>query len=333
MTVQHDDPSSGKALFAATFPLSSVQSLGLALLAAAAVAIPPFLTGYYVNTLVLFVISAIALMGYRAITTMGGWSFAHAAVMGLGAYAMAILTTPPFAWSFWPMLVLSPLVAGLFALIIAIPVLRTRSFYFFLSTFAAGEALRQSFIQFSGITGGNNGIAFIPRPGTIFGISFASNLTYYYLALAVAMVVAIALTLLYRTDFGHSVKLVAHNEDLSKSLGINTLGYRVAAFALGSAVAGLAGCLFAGFNGIISPADFDTQMMFKFITAAIVGGVSTLWGPVLGLLFLTLIEEGFRDIPEWVPLLWGISVIATLLFLPRGLESLFIAKLRRKGGK
>ena len=312
----------------ATSPISIGQAVPLTGFVLLAVAIPPFVSDYYLNTLVLFVVGSITLMGYRTITTMGGWSFAHAAVVGLGAYTMAVLISPPFEWSFWLLLILSPIVAALFALAIAIPVLRTRSFYFFLSTFAAGEALRQCFIQFNKITGGNNGIAFIPRPEPILAISFESNLTFYYFALLIAIATAIFLTLLYRSDFGRSVSLVAQNEELSKSLGINALGYRIAAFVVGSFFAGLAGVLMANFNGIIGPADFATQTMFKIIAAAIVGGVSTLWGPFLGLLFLTGLEEGFRDIPEWVPLLWGVSIIATLLFLPRGLESLFIKSLR-----
>lgn len=314
---------------------ASPQSAGvygaLLVLAVAAVVLPALIPGYYLSTVILFVISAVTMMGYRTITTMGGWSFAHAALMGLGAYTAALLMTN-LQWPFWIMLVLSPLVAGLFALAIAVPVLRTRNFYFFLSTFAAGEALRQSFIQFSGLTGGNNGVPFIPRPGDLFGWSFEANLTFYYLAVVVAAVVMIGLHRLYKSDFGKSMQLVAQNEELSRSLGINTLGYRVAAFVIGSAVAGLAGCLLASFNGVIGPSDFGTHAMFKIIAAAIIGGVSTLWGPIVGLLFLTLVEESFRGIPQWVPLLWGVGVIVTLLFLPRGLESLVLGR-KAKGGR
>lgn len=116
--------------------------LTLAGLALLAILLPPLLTTYWQSVFVLFFISAISLVGYRFITLMGGWSFAHVAIMGLGAYAMALLLTVFGPWAFWPSLIVGPLIAGAFAMLIAFPVLRTRQYYFFLSTFAAGEALR-----------------------------------------------------------------------------------------------------------------------------------------------------------------------------------------------
>jgi branched-chain amino acid transport system permease protein len=303
--------------------------LGTAVALPLLVALPHALSVYWQSVLVLFTINAIMLIGYRLITTMGGWSFAHVATAGLGAYTTAILTTLETPWSFWATFFLGALIAGAFALIISYPVLRTRHYYFFLSTFAAGEALRQCYVQFSGVTGGSYGISFISRPESILGIDFETSTGFYYLALAVAAIVGLAL---YRFDLsrlGRTIKAVAANEELSESIGISTWAHRTLPFVLGSVIAGFAGVLYGNFNGAINPLDFGSILMFKLVAAAIVGGVTTFFGPLLGLLYLTGLEEIFRNWAQWVPLLWGVSVVAVLLLWEGGLEMAAIRLARR----
>jgi branched-chain amino acid transport system permease protein len=228
------------------------------------------------------------------------------------------------AWAFWLSLVVGPLAAAVFAFVISYAVLRTRHYYFFLSTFAAGEALRQCFIQLSGITGGAYGIPFVGRPSPQLGMDFTTTTGFYYLALVFFVAVSVGLYLLDHSRLGRTIKAAAANETLSESVGINVTAHRTLAFVVGSGVAGLAGVLFASFNGTINPMDFSAVLMFKVVAAAIVGGTATFFGPLLGLLYLTALEEGLRTIPQWVPLLWGASVVIVLLLLPGGLESLFV---------
>lgn len=303
--------------------------IGTAIALPVLIGLPHVLSAYWQSVLVLFTINAIMLIGYRVITTMGGWSFAHVATAGLGAYTTAVLTTLETPWPFWPTFFLGALIAGAFALIISYPVLRTRHYYFFLSTFAAGEALRQCYIQFGGITGGSFGISFIPRPESILGIDFETSTGFYYLALAVATIIGLGL---YRFDLSHvgrTIKAVAANEELSESIGVNTWAHRTVPFVLGSVVAGFGGVLYGNFNGAINPLDFGSMLMFKLVAAAIVGGVGTFFGPLLGLLYLTGLEELFRNWAQWVPLLWGISVIGVLLLWEGGLEMAAIQLARQ----
>lgn len=316
--------------------ISRKPEAALFLLAAiVAMSAPIWASNYILNVLIIFAINTILVVGYRTITSMGGWSFAHVAIMGLGAYSYAILTAKGIGWHPLPALLVGVFLAGLFAALIAIPVLRTRSFYFFLSTFAAGEALRQCFIQFSVVTGGNNGIAFIARPNLGF-VSFESDSNFYWLSALFALLVILAMWRLDRSRFGATLVAVRSNESLSEALGISTYSYRIAAFALGSAIAGMAGALSASFNGIINPSDFSSDIMFKVVAAAIVGGVASLRGPLLGLAYLTFLEEVFRNFQAWVPLLWGVSVIIVVLFAPSGLEGLLsriINKVRTLGAQ
>ncbi|MBN9549666.1 MAG: branched-chain amino acid ABC transporter permease [Alphaproteobacteria bacterium] len=183
--------------------------------------LPLGLTNYWQTAVILFGINATVLLGYRLITTMGGWSFAQVALMGLGAYTMALMTMSG-GWSFWAALVAGPLVAGIGAAILAYPVLRTRHYYFFLSTSAAAEAIRQCFLQFTNITGGAYGIPFLKRPPAFAEISFQSNFNFYYLVLLLFTVVFAVLYSVDRSNVGRTIKAVAANEELSESIGINT---------------------------------------------------------------------------------------------------------------
>jgi len=299
----------------------SAKTIGLTILMIIAVLIPYSLAGYLQDSLVLFMINVILVISYRLITTMGGWSFAHIAIMGLGAYVMAILTTKYLAWSFWITIPIGGCISALFALAISYPVLRTRQFYFFLSTFAAGEALRQCFIQFKGVLGGIEGIPFIERPNSILGFDFNDRVHYYYLVLAIATVCAILLNRFDKCRIGKTIKAVAANDALSEAIGMNTWGYKAMAFAVGSFFAGVAGVLFGNYNGFVAPTDYTTVFMFKIIASAIVGGTRTFAGPILGLIFLTIVQEIFRDVYQVVPLIWGVCIIGVMLFMPHGLES------------
>jgi branched-chain amino acid transport system permease protein len=274
-------------------------------------------SSYLTGALALFAINAILVLSYRSITTMGGWSFAHVAIMGVGGYSVGLLSKPPFDLPVLLTLVVGGLLAALVAALLAYPVLRTRQYYFFLSTFAAGEALRQCFIQFRGITGGTSGIAFIERPE---GLDPASTAQFLAFVLFVLVVVGLFSAVFDASETGLKIKAIGQDEDLSASLGMNAWSLRALAFVLGSFSAGIAGGLLVSYNGIVSPSDFSAELMFKVVASCIVGGTARLRGPIAGLIFLTLIEELFRGVPVFVPLIWGAIVIAVTLFAPGGLE-------------
>lgn len=292
-------------------------------------AFAPISTPYVHGALVLFVLNAILVLSYRTITTMGGWSFAHVAIMGVGAYAVAILSAPPFGLPVLLCVAIGGVLAGLVAMALSWPVLRTRQYYFFLSTFAAGEALRQCFIQFKGITGGTSGLAFIPRPGFI---DDSAALPFLWLTLVVFLLLAVLAVCFDASETGMKIRAVGEDETLSASLGLDAWGLRATAFVLGSVGAGIAGGLLASYNGIIAPNDFGAALMFKIVASCIVGGTRRAWGSLLGLIFLTVIEEAFRAVPVYVPLIWGGLVILVTLYAPGGLESLAERLQRRIRG-
>jgi branched-chain amino acid transport system permease protein len=302
--------------------LRTTLALG-GVIAICVIAVPILVSGYWKDVFVILVINMILVVSYRLITTMGGWSFAHVVMMGLGGYASALLTTKFLRFSFWTALPLSGIAAAAFALLITYPVLRTRGFYFFLSTFAAGEALRQSFIRLKWPFGGIEGISFIKRPAPLLGIDFENQLSYYYLALGIAIVCGAVMFRFSKSRIGVVVKAVSSNQGLCEAVGVNTWGYKAMTFIVGSIFSGVAGSLFVHYNGFVAPTDYTSIYMFKIVASAILGGTTTFVGPIVGLIFLTLVQEIFRDLLEWLPLVYGAIIISVLLFLPKGIEGVF----------
>ncbi|MFB8343840.1 branched-chain amino acid ABC transporter permease [Brucella cytisi] len=287
--------------------LLTVALLGVALV------LGGFVAGEYIlGILVLFALTSILVLSYRTITTMGGWSFAHVAIMGIGGYSVAILTKPPFDLPVLVAMLSGGVLAALFAALLSWPVLRTRQYYFFLSTFAAGEALRQCYMQLKEITNGTSGIAFIERPEILPNPS--STVEFLCLVVVVLVLLGVFYAALDVSDTGLKIKAVGEDEELSASIGIDAWALRALAFILGSFGAGIAGGLLASYNGIISPSDINAMLMFKVVAACVIGGTTRFSGPLLGLLLLTLIEEIFRPIPQFVPLIWGMFVIAAIFF-------------------
>lgn len=294
----------------------------IGILVTAALAAYPFLaSSYYIGAGILFLVNVILVISYRTITTMGGWSFAHITMLAIGAYTMALLQTT-FGLSFWLILPISGIAAALIALIIAFPIMRTRQFYFFLSTFAAGEAIRQCFIQFKTPFGGIEGIPFLPPPTPVFGIRFTDMTNYYFLVLLAAIACGYLLYQFNISRTGRTIKAMSENENLSSALGVDNWALKTLAFCIGSFFAGIAGALFAGYNGFVAPTDYTAQFMFKIIAAVIIGGNRTFWGPIIGLFVLSVMQEALSDADQLVPLIWGVTIILIVLFIPQGLEGL-----------
>lgn len=303
-------------------PVPRGAKLAAALLCGAGLLALPFAASpYYLGVGVLFLVNVILVVSYRTITTMGGWSFAHIVMLAIGAYTTALLQTM-LNLSYWLIIPAAGAVAALVALVVAFPVMRTRQFYFFLSTFAAGEAIRQCFIQFKRPFGGIEGVPFLSPPESLFGIDFGNPVNYYLLVL---LITAACCVILFRFDAGRTgrtVKALAENENLSAAIGISGWGLKTLAFCVGSFFAGIAGALFAGYNGFVAPTDFTPQFMLKIIAAVVIGGSRSFWGPVIGLVALTIIQEALKGMDQLVPLIWGLTIILTVLLIPQGLEGL-----------
>ena len=303
-----------------------------ATLAAAAclIALPHFLSFSQQELLVFLVINVLVVVSYRLLTLTGEWSLAHVVLMGVGGYASA-LYVKSFAVPVPLSIPLGAATAGFIAFVLSFPLFRMKGFYFLIGSFAAGEVIRLIWKRFSDPFGGATGIKRIPGiPELNLGflrIDFYLPTNYYYLVLAVAAVSILILHLIERSRVGLVFNAIHWQDRLAQSVGIDTFRYRTLAFVIASFFAGLGGAFYAHYLSTVNPNQFDVDQMVYVVIWTIVGGTTRLYGPILGVVALTIVDEIVLraiGLDQIRPLLYGSILIAAILFLPKGLESLVI---------
>lgn len=304
--------------------------------AAALIALPHGLSFSQQEILVFMVINILLVMSYRLLTLTGEWSLGHVVIMGVGAYASALMTKNlgvPVPVG----MILGGVAAALLAVLLSFPLFRMKGFYFLIGSFAAGEIIRLIWKRFREPFGGVRGISGIdPMPDFSIGFysfDFFEPVSYYYFAGAI---VAFCLWVLWRIEkspVGLTFHAVHWQDKLAQASGVNLRAYRTLAFAIASGFAGIAGALQAHYVGTVNPNSFDIEVMVFVLTWAIVGGTTTFYGPILGCVLLTVINEivlrgmGFEQAR---PLFYGAIMILSILFLPNGLESIVQKFIPRK---
>jgi len=296
--------------------------ISLIILVAISIAFPMVTSPYYTSLATMFFINAILVVSFRFIATMGEFSFAHVAFMGIGSYATALLTTR-LGWPFWLTLPMGGIAAATISLVISYPLLRMKGFYFFVASFAAGQSMYLIWTKFK-FFGAFLGISPVPPP-KLAGINFSEFTPYYYLVFVIAILCMIILYRLEHSRVGAAIKAVAANDLLAQSVGINVRLYKTIAFITGSFFAGVAGVLLAHRMGYVGPDQFTFTYNLYVIVWTITGGLYSFNGPITGLVVLTIVDiilRNYKNVQPYTPLIYGAVLIITLLFLPRGLISL-----------
>lgn len=309
-------------------PSGLAAGLGWAALAVLLVGLPHALSFSQQEVLVFLTINVLLVASYRLLTLTGEWSLGHVVIMGVGAYGSALyvkhLGLPvPLSMLF------GAATAALVAWALSYPLFRMKGFYFLIGSFAAGEVIRLLWKRLRDPFGGAGGLKGIaPMPNVDLGFwhfDFFEPVSYYYFAL---VVVALCLWLMWRIErspVGLTFHAVHWQDKLAAAAGIDVRAWRTLAFTLASGFAGLAGALHAHYIGAVSPTAFDVEQMVFVLTWAIVGGTATFYGPILGCVALTVLNEiVLRGIglEQTRPLVYGLFLILSVLFLPKGLESL-----------
>ena len=302
--------------------------LGSLLLAAALIVLPRLLSLSQQEILVFLVINVLLVTSYRLLTLTGEWSLAHVVIMGVGAYGSALVSKKlavPVPLS----MLAGASIAALLAFLLSFPLFRMKGFYFLIGSFAAGEVIRLiwKWSDMTWLFGGPKGIKLIPPVPDmeLLSIDFYNPVHYYYLCLTV---VAISLVVLYRVEhsrIGLTFHAIHWQDKLAESVGVDTFRYRTLAFVVSSFFAGLAGALYAHYVGAIAPDRFNVEEMVYVLIWAIVGGTATFYGPIVGVVVLTILNEVVLralGVDEMRPMIYGAILIVSILFLPNGLESL-----------
>jgi branched-chain amino acid transport system permease protein len=303
-------------------------ALGAILLVAALIVLPHLLSLSQQEILVLLVINVLLVSSYRLLTLTGEWSLAHVVIMGVGAYGSA-LTAKKLGSPIPLSMLAGASVAALFAFLMSFPLFRMKGFYFLIGSFAAGEIVRLiwKWSELTWLFGGPKGIKLIPPFPDIdaLGIEFYDPVNYYYLCL---IVVAVSLLILYRIEqsrVGLTFHAIHWQDKLAESVGVDTFRYRTLAFVVSAFFAGLAGALYAHYVGTVNANRFGVDQMVYVLIWAIVGGTATFYGPIIGVVVLTVLNEVVLrafQLDEMRPMFYGAILIVSILFLPNGLESL-----------
>ncbi|MEJ0018814.1 MAG: branched-chain amino acid ABC transporter permease [Acetobacteraceae bacterium] len=301
----------------------AVLFAGAALLLAAAV---PFLVtnNYLFHLLVMAVIWGILATSLNLVLGYTGLlSLAHGAFFGLGAYTSAILVTK-WDWNFWLTIPPAMAVAALFGVLLGLLTLRLEGHYFAVSTLSFGIVVSLVLEKWDDLTEGPRGISSIPAPSPIrlfgFGeLQFESSTAKYYLALAALVLCLLFIWRLIHSPIGRALEAIRQNELLASCLGVDLVYYKLLAFSLSAAMAGLAGVLYSVYITYLNPVDAGLWNGFYAVMYIVIGGMGTFWGPLIGTVFLVTLPEFLRMFQEYRLLLLGILLILAITFLPDGI--------------
>jgi len=299
----------------------------LAAVVAVLLVVPVLLPEKHLAVFILLVLAAIVvaglslLMGYAGQVSLGQASF-----YAIGAYTAGLLSTHGAA----PVLGLlaAPVVAAAAAFIIGLPLLRLRGHALAFATLAM-QLILLSLLSKGDWAGGAIGLQGIPRL-SLGGFEFREDVEYAYLAVAALAVTLVVTRHLIDSRAGRGLRALATSETAAGASGVPVGRYRLAVFALSAAMAGLAGGIYAYYLGYLGPASFPVLLSIEFVVMAVVGGLGTIVGPVVGAAAITLLVQVLTNIgtrpgmPDYAPSVLSYAVYALLLvlvvlFLPRGI--------------
>ena len=299
----------------------------LLVLAVIALAIFPWVgESFYVSLVMRMMILGIFAMSLDLLIGFTGLiSFGHAAFFGLAGYLLAIVTPDSGPVSIWYALPVCLLGSALAALVIGWFSVRTSGIYFIMLTLAFAQMLFYFFNENTDL-GGSDGIFIFFKPTVeIAGFTLLdldNHHTFYYFIWVSLIGSYLLLRMFLRSPFGQVIRGIRANEARTRALGYSTFRYKLVSFVLAGTLAGFAGFLEGMHTGIVSPAHLGWHESGTVMMMVILGGIGTLYGPVMGAFAMVFLQDWFQELTEHWLLLMGSFVIAVVLFLPNGMAGL-----------
>ncbi|MGG3883131.1 branched-chain amino acid ABC transporter permease [Brevibacillus panacihumi] len=278
---------------------------------------------YYRSVGIIIGLHAIVTIGLCLVMGLAGQiSLGQAAFWGIGAYTSAVLTTkyglPPLVG-----LVAAAIVPGLFAFILGRAIAGLQGYYLAMATLAFGYIVQIGITEWEPVTGGASGMISIPRV-PFFG---DSELSMYYLIWAVVSCVLLFSLNVLNSRVGRAFRAIHKSEIAATSMGIDVRRFKLNAFVVSGMFAGISGGLYAHYMGILDPQPFGLHESIKFLTMVVVGGMTSIWGALIGTLVINFISEGLIAMSEFVPglqgdidtIVFGGILVLIIMFMPEGL--------------
>jgi branched-chain amino acid transport system permease protein len=307
--------------------MSRLQFAIAIIIALAVLAMPLLGNNYFLRLATIMLMYATLAMAWNFIGGFAGYpSFGLAAFFGLGAYAGAVLQSRgvpiAIAWAF------AAVVGLLFALLLGAILLRLRGHAFAIATLVVTEVMRELTNGWTSVTGGGMGLN-LPFLG--WSPTHMAEL-FFYVMFALAAVTFAVTYLVAHSRLGFGLTCIKQNEDAANIVGINTTRYKIYAFSLSGGFAAVAGAVYASWTGYIEPTDvYDVLFSIKPILMVLLGGMGTVFGPIIGAVaFLLLDELVWRNLLELHTGVLGLLIVLLILFLPAGLSSFDLRNYWRK---
>jgi branched-chain amino acid transport system permease protein len=312
----------------------------VALIGTAALALLPYLVPpYYVGLMIPFFGYAIALLGFNLLFGYTGQlSFGHAMFLGVGAYGAAVMSGVFGVKSFELVLVVVMLTAGLIALPIGFLCMRYVGIFFGMLTLAFGMLFHSFLFKFYYVTGGDSGMR-VPRMN-ILGLDFAKYNKieflagpFYYYCLALMIIAGFVMWRIVHSPFGLHLKSIRDNARKAEYLGVHVHRFRLAAFVI-SAAFGAAGGAILGFRiGLADPELVYWTQSGQLVFMAVLGGFSNFFGPIVGALTYTLLQDQLQSLTEYWRFILGAILALIVIGFPDGIAGMAVDLRRRIVGK
>jgi branched-chain amino acid transport system permease protein len=316
--IKYSDVAAASAV-TTTSSQPTLRSRAAGLVVLAALLILPFLLTDYPRALVseififaIFAMSLDLLIGFTGLLSVG-----HAAFFGLGAYAVAILGAQ-FGIGAWTGVAMGVVIAGCAAALIGFFCVRTGGIPFLMLTLALSQLVYVVALKWRDVTGGSDGIAIADKPG-FFGFDLSNSLVMYFMTLGFFVLAYLGLRRLLNAPLGHAFVGIRENEQRMMAIGYPTRTYKLLAFTIAGAVAGLAGGLYAIYNGFISSDAVYWTASGDILIMTMLGGAGTLIGPSVGAAIFLLMKNVMSSYSEhWLSIV-GITFICCVMFFPGGI--------------
>lgn len=278
--------------------------------------------GVFAGINALIAIGLCILMGYAGQVSLG-----QAGFYGIGAYVSAVLALKlglPVAVSF----ALAAVVSGFAAVLLAIPALRLKGHYLAVATLGFGEIIYVMLNEWG--PGGPSGFGDIPS-FSMFGYKFASSIAYFYAIWAIVIVILIFSFNLVNSRIGRAMKAIHDSETGSSAMGVDVPALKTGVFILSAVYASIAGSFYAHYVTFLSPSTFSLFHSVLVLMMVVLGGITNIWGAVVGAIVITILPEALRRFEELDVLVYGLILTLSLLFLRKGLVPLILEKLKVEG--
>lgn len=304
---------------------------GLVVLAGIILILPLFMTNsFHYDMATQVAIFAATVVGLNLLVGFAGQiSLGHAGFFGAGAYISGVLTGV-YDWTSIPALIVAAVVVGILAWLVGRPILKLKGHYLSMATLAVGFIVAIVINNEGWLTGGPDGMAVPPfsvfgwelssfNQYSLFGIEFTGDVAWYFFAGIVLLVAVWIAENIIDSPIGRALRSVHGSEIAARVVGVDTARYKSMVFVVSAIYASIMGSLYAHFSGFITPhlASFDQSVLL--ITMVVLGGMASTFGVILGAVVLKLLPQLLADFQEFEMMIFGLILMLTMIFMPKGL--------------